>query len=73
MTEKDKQPNCYECKYRKNIPGDAHIECTNITCKVEGNEVGIRRGWFHYPYNFDPVWLINCDGFENEIEEKPCD
>jgi len=32
--------------------------------KVKGNEHGIRNGWFNHPYNFDPVWLEECDGFE---------
>jgi hypothetical protein len=25
---------------------------------------GIQMGWFIWPVNFDPVWLINCDGFK---------
>jgi len=25
---------------------------------------GIKMGWFNWPFNFDPVWLENCDGFE---------
>ncbi len=30
---------------------------------VKGAELGVRRGWFIWPVNFDPVWLENCDGF----------
>ena len=30
---------------------------------VRGNAHGIRSGWFNWPYNFDPIWLDNCDGF----------
>lgn len=33
---------------------------------VKGNEHGIRSGWFNWPYNFDPVWLESCDGFEEK-------
>lgn len=33
MSEK---PNCYECKYRGNVPGDAH-SC----CKYPGNNTGL--------------------------------
>lgn len=25
---------------------------------------GIRMGWAAWPFNFDPVWLVACDGFE---------
>lgn len=24
---------------------------------------GIRMGWASWPFNFDPVWLVSCDGF----------
>lgn len=33
---------------------------------IRGNPIGIRRGWFLWPANFDPVWLLNCDGFESK-------
>jgi len=32
--------------------------------KVKGNPHGIRQGWFGWPFNFDPVWLEECNGFE---------
>ena len=74
--------DCYKCKYRGNIPGDAH-SC----CRYPGNKTGmfdyfenenkknaqklnikaelhgIKNGWFFWPVNFDPVWLISCNGF----------
>lgn len=38
---------------------------------VEGDNYGIAKGWFSWPFNFDPVWLIACDGFEpNEIQQE---
>lgn len=55
---------CYECKYRADICGDAHSQCKNILATVVGDEYGIKNGWFLYPFNFDPVWLRYCDGFE---------
>lgn len=84
------KPNCYECKWKRNIPGDCHISCSHPSEKVEdpyqqilsllnvkqahplnnpvlnikGNPHGISKGWFNFPFNFDPVWLENCDGFE---------
>jgi hypothetical protein len=30
---------------------------------VTGNPHGISNGWFHWPFNFDPIWLVSCDGF----------
>ena len=34
---------------------------------IKGNAQGVRRGWFNWPWNFDPVWLENCDGFEKKV------
>jgi len=86
------KPNCYECRYRGTIPGDAHSRCLHpalgpqddnpfgamaalfgaagqrtgevaITLNVAGATHGVRRGWFLWPVNFDPTWLLTCDGF----------
>lgn len=58
------KPDCYKCKHRNDIPGDAHSECGNRLAKVRGNDHGVKHGWFFWPFNFDPVWLEECDGFE---------
>ena len=26
---RNEKPNCYECKHRRSVPGDAHSECVN--------------------------------------------
>jgi len=31
---------------------------------IVGDLRGIKRGWFMWPANYDPVWLKNCDGFK---------
>jgi hypothetical protein len=33
---------------------------------VTGDAHGIKKGWFFWPYNFDPLWLKTCDGFEQK-------
>lgn len=60
---KDK-PNCYKCKHRRDLSGDAHSKCANPRANVRGNPHGVRGGWFFWPLNFDPTWLESCDGFE---------
>lgn len=30
---------------------------------IKGSPHGIKNGWFNWPVNFDPVWLVSCDGF----------
>lgn len=59
-----KKPDCYKCEFRGTIPGDAHSQCMNTKAKVEGDDYGRRSGWFSWPFNFDPVWLVSCDGFK---------
>jgi hypothetical protein len=59
-----KKPNCYDCAHRRSIPGDCHSGCANREAKVSGHPNGIRHGWFSWPYNFDPTWLMSCDGFK---------
>lgn len=94
----DKKQNCYNCKYRGMIPGDAHSCCKHPDLKgttddpiaglmamfasvgrtnpqinikaisakfqIEADPHGIKKGWFNWPWNFDPVWLENCNAFE---------
>lgn len=76
------KPDCYKCKYRGNVPGDAHSCCRypgNDTdmfaflekcnfenmakLNIKAERHGIQMGWFLWPVNFDPVWLISCNGF----------
>lgn len=64
------KPNCFECVHRRSNPGTAHIRCNNSAAKVEGNPIGVRRGWFAYPLNFDPTWLVSCDGFSDKKEDN---
>jgi hypothetical protein len=61
---KQKAPNCYDCKFRREVPGDAHSSCANGTAEVTCDQHGKKNGWFNYPWNFDPIWLKTCDGFE---------
>lgn len=97
------KPNCYKCKYRGEIPGNAHSKCVhpsiseitncaeaeiigllgsrgiarlglnlgaiinnapNNPLGVRGSDHGVKSGWFNWPVNFDPVWLVSCNGFE---------
>lgn len=64
-----KKPNglpCYGCAYRKDIPGDAHSRCAFDWMKhdnagarrilAQASAYGITRGWFTFPWNFDPLW-----------------
>ena len=62
-----KLEECFTCKYRENIQGDAHIKCTNPDKTMIGSPHGIRFGWFNYPNNFDPIWKEKkCSTYSNK-------
>jgi len=33
---------------------------------IKGHPTGIKRGWFMWPANFDPIWLLKCNGFSKK-------
>ena len=33
---------------------------------IVGDPHAIKRGWFFWPLNFDPVWLQNCDKYQEK-------
>lgn len=37
---------------------------------IKASQTGINGGWFMFPLNFDPTWLMNCDGFEEVSEDE---
>jgi len=68
-----KKTSCYKCINRGSVPGSAHISCLKPNPNMEGDNHGIKEGWFNYPYDFDPVWRIGeCENFvsiePNKIE-----
>ena len=102
MKSKQNKPNCYECQYRGEIPGDAHSCCKHPDAGADLNnpmgslmaifagvgrgspiqggssqkmnvtfdDVGIRNGWANFPWGFDPVWLLSCNGFKKKAKKK---
>ena len=56
--------NCRKCISKRDIPGDTHISCVTPSHVIRGNERAINKGWFDYPFNFDPIWhLVRCPYF----------
>ncbi len=77
MLNQKKTLICHRLVTNANIghdfPGDTHSCCSNRLAVAIGDEHGISHGWFFHPFNFDPVWLRYCDGFEemeNTNEEE---
>jgi len=64
------RPDCYQCVHRLPVPGDAHSRCNNHGARVTANEHGVRMGWFMWHLNFDPTWLVSCDGFSADPSDR---
>ena len=60
------KPDCYKCSNRNTVLGSCHSECTERKAVVIGDPHGIKSGWFFWPYNFDPCWLVSCDSFKQK-------
>lgn len=60
----DSRLKCHICKYKGEIEKSEFIYCKNRQAVVEGHPSGIVRGYFDWPYNFHPVWLKSCTGFQ---------
>ena len=58
--------DCYNCKFREKIIGDAHSKCTNIWSKEDfkGKSKALTATWnqwsFSFPRNFAPHWIKKC-------------
>jgi hypothetical protein len=65
---------CYECAYRRELAGDCHSRCAFAWAKSglaapEGNPHGVKNGWWRFPWNFDPVWMVApCPAFSAESD-----
>ena len=68
MAEKRNMHNeCWSCKHKRAVPGNAHIRCSNPDEKMTGDLHGIKNGWFYYPICFDPTWKAkDCDNYEEK-------
>ena len=62
--EADMSGKCETCIYKAHLPGTHHVSCANKIAIAIGDEHGIKNGWFYHPFNFDPIWLKYCDGYE---------
>ena len=64
MKNTNKPTICYNCIWRGDLDYTHHSHCGNFGAKAQGSNHGIKHGWFFWPFNFDPIWVEECDGFE---------
>ena len=64
---RNKMNECYQCEYKRSVPGNAHIRCSMPDPDMKGDPHGIKNGWFFYPELYDPVWkTVDCANFEEK-------
>jgi len=44
--------------------GNRTASMMNTGLKVKINPHGLKNGWANHPFNFDPIWIEECEGFE---------
>lgn len=63
---------CYECAYRREIPGNCHIACTfdwkKSDLKIKADVPRNAARWLTFPYNYDPTWGDSCPAQAKAIE-----
>lgn len=49
------------------------ILAVGLVLKITCEQVWIDKGYFDWPFNFDPTWLLSCRGetHKEESEEEP--
>lgn len=63
--------NCYGCVYKRDVPGNCHISCSNPDLDMTGKDRAIQKGWFFYPMLFDPIWATKkCANFEKVVSDS---
>lgn len=51
----------------KEEESELYIDC-NFSIKF--NTRAVRKGWFYFPFLFDPIWLKSCSGFIEKEKEQ---
>lgn len=48
------------------ITGVEAIQVIMEKFEIRANIHGVKKGWFLWPFNFDPVWLLNCNAYKRK-------
>lgn len=81
MANKRRIRLCLNCKHKGKIKNSHHIKCCHPLIEKEGfkgaalnlsvtvSYLGIVEGYCLWPYNYDPIWIVSCEGFEEVVNE----
>lgn len=72
--ENNTRGQCHGCAYRSKVPGDAHSTCNFDFRKAglkmpAGDPNGVRNGWYMFPVNYDPNWMVEACGGRSETKD----
>jgi len=57
------EKTCWTCAYRGKVPGSCHLRCRFRWAgsgleMPQGDPYGVKHGWFIFPLNYDPTWMV---------------
>ena len=67
---------CQGCAYRRSIPGDCHNRCAfdwrqlPDAIPTTDSQRAMQRGWFSFPFNYDPVWGPDECAARSEVQDQ---
>jgi hypothetical protein len=70
LTEGDELPMLKLMSFFASVQRSPPQVANHHQLNIKGAEHGIASGWFNWPWNYDPLWLENCDGFEAKPKEE---
>ena len=81
MASVEDKARCSVCVYKRNVPGNAHIQCAfdwlkalksgHVNMLPLGNGYGIGQGWYMFPVLYDPIWqVMKCQAFNTVIDDR---
>ena len=63
---------CDGCIHLRNLHKDKGVYrgCNNIHAHITSDTLEIPKTWFFWPMDFNPKWIISCDGFSNNLKDN---
>jgi hypothetical protein len=60
---------CNSCQHQ-NQKVNGHSSCRNEGATVVFNSHAYFNQWANWPIDFDPIWLISCNGYKEDERGK---
>lgn len=62
--------HCVTCENCIPIHDSVRVRCNNVAANVRVNPHGYEKGFAYWPTNFNPIYIISCDGYSKKLESS---